>query len=97
MVSTQSLKEAPPLIGWKQRRLRIQGTLPKNAEVFVAGFQALPVGDGHWEYWGHPGSNHKALVLSQGRIVHSEIFMDETNSLAVLRVPPAAGTRQARR
>jgi hypothetical protein len=86
-------------LGWKQRRLRIQGTLPKNAEVFVAGFQAVPVGDGHWEYWGHPGSNHKALVLSQGRIVHSEIFMDETNSLAVLRVPPAAaaGTRQARR
>jgi hypothetical protein len=99
MVSTQSLREAPPLVGWKQRRLRIQGTLPKNAEVFVAGFQAVPVGDGHWEYWGHPGSNHKALVLSQGRIVHSEIFMDETNSLAVLRIPSAvaAGTRQSRR
>jgi hypothetical protein len=97
MVSTQSLKEAPPLVGWKQRRLRIQGPLPKNAEVFVAGFQAVPVGDGHWEYWGHPGSNHKALVLSQGRIMHSEIFMDENNSLAVLRVTPPAGTRQARR
>jgi hypothetical protein len=97
MVSTQSLKEAPPLLGWKQRRLRIHGQVPKNSEVFVAGFQAVPVGDGHWEYWGHPGSNHKALVLSQGRIVHSEIFMDERDSLAVLRVPPAAGTRQARR
>ncbi|HYX36553.1 MAG TPA: hypothetical protein VE954_25880 [Oligoflexus sp.] len=97
MVSTQSLKEAPPLLGWKQRRLRIQGGLPKNAEVFVAGFQAVPVGDGHWEYWGHPGSNHKALVLSQGRIVHSEIFMDETSSLAVLRMPVPTANRQARR
>jgi hypothetical protein len=97
MVSTQSLKEAPPLVGWKQRRLRIQGVLPKTAEVFVAGFQAVPVGDGNWEYWGHPGSNHKALVISQGRILHSEIFMDEANSLAVLRVPPPANTRQARR
>ncbi len=97
MVSTQSLKDAPPLIGWKQRRLRIQGPLPKNAEVFVAGFQAVAVGDGQWEYWGHPGSNHKALILSQGRIVHSEIFMDEANSLAVLRVAPPAAARQARR
>jgi len=97
MVSTQSLKEAPPLLGWKQRRLRIQGVLPKSAEVFVAGFQAVPVGDGHWEYWGHPGSNHKALVISQGRILHSEIFMDEPNSLAILRMPITSGARQARR
>jgi hypothetical protein len=97
MVSTQSLKEAPPLVGWKQKRLRIQGNLPKNAEIFVAGFQAVPVGDGHWEYWGHPGSNHKALVLSQGRIMHSEIFMDESSSLAVLRMPSTTGSRQARR
>ncbi len=97
MVSTQSLKEAPPLLGWKQRRLRIQGNLPKNAEVFVAGFQATPVGDGHWEYWGHPGSNHKALIFSQGRIVHSEVFMDEANALATLRLPPPASARQARR
>ena len=97
LVSTQSLKETPPLAGWQKRQMQVQGVLPKDAELFIAGFQATPTSGGRWEYWGHPGSNHKALVLSQGRIIHSEVFVDQMGSPTTLRVMPAAQARQARR
>lgn len=97
LVSTQSLKDAAPLVGWQRRRMNIQGSVPKNIDVYVAGFLARPTADGQWEYWGHPGSNHKALLLSQGRIVHSEIFVDQASVQTVLRVAPQPGLRHARR
>lgn len=97
LVTTQSLKDSPPLLGWQKRQMQMQGSLPKNAELFVAGFQANPLGGGRWEYWGHPGSNHKALVMSQGRVLHSEVFIDRAATQTVLRVPPPSHLRQARR
>ncbi|MCX6127616.1 MAG: hypothetical protein NTX25_00960, partial [Proteobacteria bacterium] len=97
MVSTQSLKDAPPMIGWKQRRLQIQGVMPKNVEVFVAGFLATPMGEGQWEYWGHPGSSHKALIMSQSRLLHSEVFADDSRAITVLRLPGSPIAKQSRR
>gem|GEM_PF-3974154 len=97
LVSTQSLKEAPPLLGWQRRRVTLHGQLPKQVEVFVAGFQALPVGEGRWEYWGHPGSKHKALVMAQGKIIHSEVFVDQPQVQTVLRIGANREARHARR
>lgn len=97
LVSTQSLKDSAPLVGWQKKRMNIQGAVPKNADVYVAGFLARPLTGNQWEYWGHPGSNHKALIVAQGRIVHSEIFVDQPSVQTVLRVIPNSGLRQARR
>jgi hypothetical protein len=97
LLSTQSLKEAPPLAGWRQKSMAVFGKVPPGAEVFVAGFQAHAVGDGSWAYWGHPGSNHKALVIHEGKVLHSEVFVDQPAVQTVLRVMPQPGQRQARR
>lgn len=89
MVSTESLKEAPPLAGWALKRVRILGVIPANADVFVAGFQAHPVGNGQWEFWSHSGSNLKALVMASGRIVHSEAFVDSPGEAVILKMASA--------
>lgn len=97
LVSTQSMKESAPLVGWQRRKMNIHGYVPKNVDVYIAGFLANPSGDGQWDYWGHPGSNHKALLVSQGRIIHSEIFVDQPAVQTVLKVSPNPGLRHARR
>jgi len=86
MVSTESLKEAPPLAGWALKRVRILGAVPANADVYVAGFQAHPVGNNQWEFWSHSGSNLKALILANGRIVHSEAFVDAPGEAVILKM-----------
>lgn len=86
MVSTESLKEAPPLAGWVMKRVRILGPVPTNADVYVAGFQAHAVGNGQWEFWSHSGSNLKALILQGGRIIHSEAFTDNPGEAIVLKM-----------
>lgn len=90
MVSTESLKEAPPLPGWALKRVRILGVVPGNADIYVAGFQAHPVGGNQWEFWSHSGSNLKALVLANGRIVHSESFVDAPGEAVILKMAGAA-------
>ncbi len=97
LLSTPSLKDAPPMAGWRQKNMAVLGNIPAGAEVFVAGFQAQAVGDGRWAYWGHPGSNHKALVIHEGKVLHSEIFVDQAAVQTVLRVIPQPGVKQARR
>ncbi len=97
LLSTQSLKEAPPLVGWRQKSMVVQGVVPRGAEVFVAGFQAQASGDGRYLYWGHPGSNHKTLIVSNGKVVHSEIFVDQPAVQTVVKLMPQGSLRQARR
>ena len=86
MVSTESLKEAPPLPGWVQKRVRILGPVPANADVYVAGFQAQAVGNNQWEFWSKSGSKLKALVLAGGRIIHSEAFKDNPGETLILKM-----------
>ncbi len=90
MVSTESLKEVPPLPGWTLKRIRIQGTVPNGADVYVAGFQAHPVGNSSWEFWSRSGSNLKALILANGRIIHSEAFVDSPGEGVVLKMAGAS-------
>lgn len=94
MVSTESLKETAPLKGWTLRRMRFNGAMPKGSDVYVSGFQAYPVGNGQYEYWGHSGSTVKALVIANNRLLHSETITDSPGNIAMVRLP--AG-RQARR
>lgn len=86
MVSTESLKDAPPLAGWALKRVRILGAIPSNADVYIAGFQAHPVGNNQWEFWSHSGSNLKALILAGGRIIHSEAFVDSPGEAVLLKM-----------
>ena len=77
--------------------IRVEGVVPPQAELFVAGFQAQSLCGGRWNYWGHPGSSHKAQLVHQGKIIHSEIFADHAAARPVLHILPAVGPRQARR
>lgn len=95
MVSTDSLKEGPPLPGWVQKKVRIQGTMPASAVVYVAGFQAQSLGNNLWEFWGKNGTQLKVLVVSGGRIIHSEAFKDAPGEAAVLKLAQAAGKSRA--
>lgn len=94
MVSTESLKEAPPLPGWVQKRVRILGPVPANADVYVAGFQAHSLGNNQWEFWSKSGSKLKALVLAGGRIIHSEAFKDAPGEALIIKM--AAAPRKAK-
>ncbi len=86
MVSTESLKEAPPLPGWVLKKAKILGPVPGNADVYVAGFQAHSLGNGQWEFWSKSGSNLKALVVSSGKIIHSESFKDTPGESLILKL-----------
>ncbi|MES2746186.1 MAG: hypothetical protein V4655_12210, partial [Bdellovibrionota bacterium] len=94
-VSTESLKEAPPLPGWVQKRVRILGPVPAGADVYVAGFQAQSVGNNQWEFWSKSGSSLKALILSGGRIVHSEAFKDAPGEALILKMASAPTKNKA--
>lgn len=94
MVSTESMKDSPPLKGWTLRRMRFNGAMPKGVDVYVGGFQAYPVGNGLFEYWGHSGGSQKALVIANNRILHSERISEGPGNIAMVKFP--AG-RQARR
>jgi len=96
MVSTESLKESPPLPGWVQKRIRILGPVPPSAAVYVAGFQAHPIGNNQWEFWSHSGSNLKALILASGRIVHSEAFVDSPGEAVILKMAGTAAKNKVR-
>ena len=95
MVSTESLKESPPLPGWVQKKVRILGPVPANADVYVAGFQAHALGNNQWEFWGKNGSNLKALIIANGRIIHSEAFKDSPGNALILKMAQNAGKNRA--
>jgi hypothetical protein len=85
-VSTESLKEAPPLPGWALKRVRILGPVPNNADVYVAGFQARAVGNNQWEFWSKGGSSLKALIVAGVKIAHSEAFKDVPGESVILKM-----------
>ncbi len=86
MVSTESLKEAPPLPGWVLKKAKILGPVPSSSDVYVAGFQAHSLGNGQWEFWSKSGSNLKALIVANGKIIHSESFKDNPGESLLLKV-----------
>ena len=90
ILTASTLRDAPPITGWKLLRLKIADKLPPEARLFASGFEGTRLNGGQWEYWGEPGGTHNITVLAGGRVVMRSRVKDPAGGVALIGGAPVA-------
>lgn len=95
MLVTASSKEMPPRGSWSLQRLSISGSLPRQAELFVDGYQAFPNGS-DFDFWGATGKPHKLIIIHRGEVFHRASIVPRRGAPTVIRLRQvlASGTNR---
>ncbi len=71
---SKSIEEQTPRPGWESHTLKGYGKLPKDAQIFVAGYKALSLGNNKWRYWAPNDGLVKVNIISKDNIWQSYSF-----------------------
>ena len=71
---SKSIEEQTPRPGWESHSLKGYGKLPQDAEIFVAGYKAVSLGNNKWRYWAPNSGLVKVNIVSKGSIYQSYSF-----------------------
>lgn len=71
---SRSIEEQTPRPGWESHSLKGFGKLPQGAEIFVAGYKAVALGNNQWSYWAPNGGLVKVNIIADGKIWQSYSF-----------------------
>ena len=96
ILTAGTLRDSPPITGWRQLRIKTIDKLPSGAQLFASGFGATALPSGGWEYWGEAGGTHNITVIAGGRIVLRARVKDPQGGVALIggsKAVPAAKKR----
>jgi hypothetical protein len=65
-------------------RLKTASSPKEQMKIFVSGYEAQPVGDKLFEYWGLDKTKANVTVIHNGRIVSRLQVLGDANSPALL-------------
>lgn len=83
-LKTRSFVENAPVPNWSRLRLKTTLSLKEPMKIFVSGYEAQPVGDKLFEYWGLDKTKANVTVIHNGRIVSRLQVLGDANSPALL-------------
>jgi hypothetical protein len=95
-LSSASLKDRPPYPRWTLKQMTLQGDLPADAEIYVAGYRAYPLRGPYWAYWGAPEHKQKVTVVRNYRIFHRTALEPSPRGPVVLQLPGTSVSRTSR-
>ena len=78
---SRDISSESPRPGWESHRLKGFGKLPKDGEIYVAGYKAYALGDNQWQYWAPDGGLVKVNILSKSSIWQSYSFKSKKSSV----------------
>ena len=96
VLTVSTLRDAPPITGWKLLRLKVTDKLPQGAQLFASGFEATQVAPSVWEYWGEPGNSHNITIVASGRVLLRSRLKDPLGGIALLGGTEAPAKKRSR-
>jgi hypothetical protein len=83
-LKTRSFLENAPVPNWSRLRLKTTISSKESVKIFVSGYEAQPVGDKLFEYWGLDKAKANVTVIHNGRNVSRLQVLGDANSPALL-------------
>ena len=83
-LKTRSFVENAPVPNWSRLRLKTITSPKEPLRIFVSGYEAHPVGDKLFEYWGLDKSKANVTVIHNGRVVSRLQVLGDVSSPALL-------------
>ena len=82
-----TIRDVPPITGWKPLRLRATGRVTPTLKIYVSGYEARRLGTNEWEYWGEAHGPANVTVLDQSRLVLRQRVTDLGNAFNQVALP----------
>lgn len=83
-LKTRSFAEIPPVPTWGRLRLKTSSFSKEPVKIFVSGYEAKPIGDKVYEYWGQDKARANVTVVQSGRVLYRGQILSDANNAATL-------------
>jgi hypothetical protein len=79
-MSTRSFGDIAPVPSWTKLRLKVGSLGKEPVKIFVSGYEAKPIGDRVYEYWGQDKTRANVTIVQMGRVLHrGQVVNDAAN------------------
>jgi len=69
VLQTASIPDTPPVQGWRQLRVKISGVSKEGQKVFISGYEATPLADNVYQYWGQGKVRANVTLLKNNSLL----------------------------
>ena len=91
---SEDLRDAPPSTGWSVQKMRLNGALPQNAELYLSGYRAYPSRNGVWLFWGLDQDRMRLTIIANDRIYLRQWVTIDRNQPPTIRLPSLQVSRR---
>jgi hypothetical protein len=75
----RNLVGTPPFPDWTTAKVQVPSNIPADAEIYVAGLAAVPLGGGYWRFWAKDGAAANITILTGDQVLmRSKILASHT-------------------